>query len=100
MEIDMKDTALGRHEAVMKRELMASVPKMSPEELQALKAEVEACEGREGKAGEAGDAEPEPAHEPGAHEPGDATQQPAGGVGDQETHAHILGGREEQGGEC
>ena len=43
MKIDIKDTALGRHRATMKRQLLASVAVMTPEERDQLQLEMKKC---------------------------------------------------------
>ena len=43
MKFDTKDTALGRHRAPMKRQLLASVPVMTPEERDQLQLEMKKC---------------------------------------------------------
>ena len=43
MEIDVADTVLGKHRAVQKREMMASVATMSKEELDELQKKIDSC---------------------------------------------------------
>ena len=43
-EIDIKDTALGRREAIKRRELKAAIPTMSKAELEDLKQEIAEAE--------------------------------------------------------